>query len=393
MSDEVFAPYTLSLVRIRNPGSIRPPQAGHRQVSLELFSSSTSSSSSRTVSSSSTNPDSDAQYIKVPTHCNSAQTFEFIGFTSTQAQQLFEEKQRKETTTNSKLDITKCAIDWIWETCNAVEDCETLWEDTMRAAGIKLEIREALLRPQHQSIRKIQPLAAWLEELIETYYGALVGLNADILAHLGPEPKDVQPTLRGGGGEEDCTVPQTPGGHLAMFKSIEHRRSKGCIAKDGGLDLARLESSGSTDFKRRGGLYFTHQIWVAKHYSALITDACPVAKRRTVELHVPLEHFKAAKVWELSFGADWRNLVYHSRRDEKFPRELSKKVAEYGIISGPIAHSYNTRFGKLRHPDEITTAFQLQVQDEQLEEAIKGKAYMRQPEARMKLIPQPWDDN
>ncbi|KAG9194257.1 hypothetical protein G6011_04292 [Alternaria panax] len=272
------------------------------------------------------------------------------------------------------------------------------------------------MRYEHATIRGTQPLSYWLEDIIETNYLALVDMNARILEDLAP-PAEVP--LRWGAGD-DYTIPQTPGGHPALYKSVEFRRCKGCISEDESVNLARLESTGPTDSARRGGLYFTNELWVAKHYAALITDACPVADRRTIELHVPLSHLVNLKMWNLRFEDDnFKQLLFFSRRDEKYPKQISQLRAEHGIVSEPIGHVYNLAFGKMSSWNMITAKHQLQgkekVEDNtrnatemtkygkqwvwikeesvaQLEIDCKDKVYLRLPHQDLKLVAEPWSD-
>jgi hypothetical protein len=90
-----------------------------------------------------------------------------------------------------------------------------------------------------------------------------------------------------------------PDGHFAIFKSVEGRHMKNCVRENGSVDFQDLVSNTGTDLCPKGGLYFTRQLWVVEAYSKLIGDACSVADRRTIELHVPLPHLKEIKVWEL----------------------------------------------------------------------------------------------
>jgi hypothetical protein len=152
----------------------------------------------------------------------------------------------------------------------------------------------------------------------------------------------------------------------------------------------------------------------------LIKDVRPVADRRTVEVHVPRSHLRDFKVWDLKWeDPNFKQLLFYSRRDDRYPKHISKLLAEHDIISGPIAHSHNRAFGKMSDWNEITPEHQLQekemTQDDkgkqkeiikygwqwvwittkavrQLEEDCKEKAYVRLPHKAFKLVPQPWDD-
>lgn len=305
------------------------------------------------------------------------------------------------------------ARDWVTAQCDGVDDIQDDWSGAMQRAGIKDEVRVPMLKSEHRFILYTQPLKAWLVEIIDTFYDTLVELEANILLKLS-EPI---PQLRGRGGDEDeaeYTVPQAPGGHFAVFKSVDGRHTKGCIKEDGTVSLGRLESYFNTDFARQGGLYFTHQIWVAKAYSRLINDACNVADRRTVELHVPLSHFKEVKTWDLKFGDEWKQILWYSRRGESLPKDMQKLKAQYGCIHGPIAHAHNDTIVKLKSWEQVAWKHVMtkEVEEEgkkqtlvamqqvwmgetaiaELEIAVFEKAYVRLPEKGFRKVQEPWKD-
>ncbi|KAJ8107093.1 hypothetical protein OPT61_g9104 [Boeremia exigua] len=374
----VLSPATAALAEKARPRLLSPEYGGQRKVSLGLLSPSTTSCSS---SSSSQQPspsprDPATEMVIIPTRLDSIFAYQFLGFTEETARQL------------------RNAI--------GIDDIHDDWNDAMKRAGIKDDVRRPMLKPEHSAILYTQPLSTWLLEIIDTFYEALDDLEDNVLLSLG------EPTaqLRGGADdeeEEEYTVPQTPGGHLAVFKSVDGRRTNRYIKEDGALNLEPLESIGPTDFARCGGLYFTHQIWVAKAYSRLINDACNVADRRTMELHVPLSHFEEIKTWELKFGNEWKRLVWYCRRQQLLPEEVRKQKSQHGCIQGPIAHSHNATIVKLRSWEymawkhvvtkeldedgktETRVAVQRAwIEDEAiaaLEEAVVGKAYVRLPEA------------
>ncbi|KAF1918555.1 hypothetical protein BDU57DRAFT_515415 [Ampelomyces quisqualis] len=409
MSDDLIIPdNVLERIEGQHPSLIGSAKDGRRQISLTLLTP-PSSSSSRSVSSSSTTStaaERPARYITIPTHLKSSATFEFFGFTPNRAAKLYERLASK--IPSERLCVLEWALNWVEHICADIQDSTDNWDFAMEQAGIKDEIKTAFADPKHSHILHIQSLSCWLSEIIETSFNALIDLSDKLLTELSRPQTSLQ-----GSGDDPYTVPQAPSGHISLFKSVEYARCQGCISEDGTVDLSRLQSTGPTDFCHRGGLYFTHQMWVATHYSALINDACPVADRRTVEIHVPLAHFQSAKMWELQFeDAEFKQLLFYSRREERYPKDLSKKRSNYGVINAPICHAHNKAFGKMKSWTEITSKHQLQSKEEdqtqvnvarqhvwireeavtQLEEDIFGKVYLRKPEQGFRLIPQPWLD-
>ncbi|KAJ4371116.1 hypothetical protein N0V83_004332 [Neocucurbitaria cava] len=413
MSEPILLADTIQRIKNRNSSLISPEQNGSRKLSLGLLSPPSSSSSRSSSSASASVAFESTRYITVPTDLESPAAFEFLGFTTERALHLYERMREKEFEAKASIDIISFARQWMRHSCDSALDSTDDWSLIMTNAGINSHIRDAFIAPEHQKIRLIQPLTHWLTEILETNYNALVNMNERILEQLDPTPK-----LRGGMLEPAQEVPEAPGGTLRLFKSVEFNRSVGCIIQDGSVDLGRLRSQSQTDFCRlAGGLYFTHQRWVAIHYSRLIEDACPLADRRTIEIHVPLEHFRAVNTWELNFeNPEYKQLVFYSRRNERYPRELSKRRAGYGVISGPVAHNHNLHYGKMKDWNEITEKHLLQEADgnqegesylkvamqhvwireeviEQLEEVLKdNKIFVTKPSRGFKLVPQPWND-
>lgn len=164
---------------------------------------------------------------------------------------------------------------------------------------------------------------------MQTDFDALKHMDATILVELGAQPGSVQ--LRGD------RVPPLADGHIDLLKSIKFIKSTGCFPADGSLHFCHLQTYGPTDFARGGSLYFTPQPWVARHRSRLINDACPVADRRTMEVHVPTAHFEAVKTWYLiPEDADLKRLVFFSRRGGSYPKDLSEErrnTASYMALS------------------------------------------------------------
>jgi hypothetical protein len=174
---------------------------------------------------------------------------------------------------------------------------------------------------------------------------------------------------------------------------------KNCVRENGSVDFQDLVSNTGTDFCPKGGLYFTYQLWVVEAYSKLIGDACSVADRRTIELHVPLSHFKEIKVWELPYGDEWKQVVWHSRRGEHMPKNLRSIRGQVGCIQGPISHSHTGTIANLDSWEKVAWKHVLTKEVEEdgktqtlvatqhvwwndngiadLEEAVDQKAYIR----------------
>jgi len=403
MSSPLLLPQdTITRIKNQGPNLITDEQNGSRKVSLSLISIPGSRSSSDSMTD-------EPAFIDIPVRLESASTFEFLCYTAEKSKQIFDAFVLKQEVTRTTLSIKGYARKHTTHFCDEAEDTADGWVAAMKEAGIKNEIQAALMKKEHEKIRKTCTLSNWIETVIETNYLTLVDMNARILCEVG-EPANIPSR---GGGEDEYTIPQMPGGHLALFKSVDFARAAGCISEDGTIDLAQLESYGPTDFARRGGLYFTHQLWVARHNSALINDMCPVSDRRTLEIHVPLAHFDEVKTWDLKPDEDdFKRLLYFSRRNETYPKDLSRKRAAHGIIQGPIAHTHTVAFGKMTSWEQVTDKNILREDDEeggamklakqyvwikdsaveQLQVDCVGKAFLRRPERGFRKVAQPWND-
>jgi hypothetical protein len=422
---DVLSPDTVAMVQKADPQLLSPESDGQRRVSWDLLSPSTgtprsssgsdpSTWTSRETSESPTTRRSlrvnKTRTVSIPTRLDSIQAYHFMGFTKEVSAKLLANQRKSE----SPYDTAKY---WVTSQCIGVGDVTADWDTAMQRIGIKDEVRLPMLKSEHQMILSMQPLSVWLIEIIDTFWDCLQDMEANIVARLS-EPVA---HLRGGGGDEgggdeesEYSVPQTPGGHLAVFKSVDGRRLKKSIRPNGTFDLSELASGPMTDFCKNGGLYFTHQIWVAKAYSKLISDACSVADRRTIELHVPLSHFEEIKVWKLPYGDEWKQVVWHSRRGEHIPKNLRSIRGKHGCIQGPISHSYTGTIANLNHWEKVAWKHVMtnEVQEDgktqilvatqyvwwnengyaDLEEAVHQKVYVRLPEKGFREVREPWKD-
>ncbi|KAL5424076.1 hypothetical protein PMIN04_003401 [Paraphaeosphaeria minitans] len=279
----------------------------------------------------------------------SLQTFQYLGFLPNVSKYLFGKLEHRRIEIEQEVDMLEYVQSYIRYKCEGIDDTSDDWEKALDNVGIHGRMRSALLDPKHAQIRGIQSMSHWLCEMLETNYDALVGLDDTILSKIDT----AYPSLRAGRFNSDYTVPATPGDHINIFKPVSLTRAKQVIAEDGPIDLAPLLSYPPTDFAHRGGLYFTHQMWVAAHYSRLLSDACPICDRRTIEIAVPLDHLTKEDMLTLDFSDPWKELIFYSRRDQTYPRDLVCLRREYNIIHGPIAYNADIAFAKMKDPSAI----------------------------------------
>jgi hypothetical protein len=149
-------------------------------------------------------------------------------------------------------------------------------------------------------------------------------------------------------------------------------------------------------------IYLSQQSWVADQYSALISDACAVADRRTLEFHVPLAHLQAVGLCELDFqGETFKQLAFASRNGtHKWSEfeEIREMVSEYAVIFGPMLQAHNLSFEKMESWEDITLEHLLRNVNEpndvarqyswrdplsqcDFEDVVEGKLYYRRPVA------------
>jgi hypothetical protein len=280
--------------------------------------------------------------LELPAGLDCIETYQFVGFTEETAKKL----QAKRRPHESPQDVVR---DWIEYQCYDVDDVTGDWDRVMRRIGIKDQVRLPMLKREHQMILSTQSLFGWLLEITNTFFDYLEEPEAEILSKLCGS----RPCLRKEDQEPESTVPQTPEGHVAIFKSVEGRQMKRCIQDNSIVQSGYLMSSAIHDFHYAGGLYFTHQLWVAEAYSKLMGDACSVADRRTLEVHVPLSHFEKIKTWDLPYGGEWKQFVWHSRRSKSLPKQLSNVGRQYGCIQTPMAYVHNQSITKLDSWEQI----------------------------------------
>jgi hypothetical protein len=227
----------------------------------------------------------------------------------------------------------------------------------MAKMGLNDEIRAVFEKPDHNNIRPMQNLSKWLVEILDTSFEALYFLEHRILDELDSPPADIH-----GKGEE--TIPQVPGDHIALYKSAECKIGRQMLHTPD-LQTRQLHGPRQSDPCRDSGLYFSQQSWVANQYSALISDACVVALRKTVEMHVPLAHLQVSGVFELKLEDDMfkqlafacRNGFYYKR--DICPQKIRDMLSEYEIISGPMLQAHNSTFEKMESWRNFTKEHQL----------------------------------
>lgn len=217
------------------------------------------------------------------------------------------------------------------------------WIEAMPAAGIKKELQDAIMDEEFEAIRGTQSLQGWLKEIFGNYFRTFEHMNESVLDW--EEEYSSRLRLRGGAGEEDIAPP--PPGHRALFKSIEFKQAQGIFC-DNEIDLVGLVSASTPmDFSPYGGLYFTDTPWVAEVYANFAKRTCPPADIRTVEIHVPEDHFKRLKVWELEFNDIFKEIVWHSRRGKIIPKHLQKIQSDFRILHGPCTTRHSKNYAKM----------------------------------------------
>ncbi len=393
--EPVLSEATIERIKLHDSSWILPEHDGIMPISTKLLRSCHSLASSQPMASSSSTSlsvslDPSITYISIPTVLDSTSAFEFCGFTSLRATSIHASLCRSLQNYGSRLFTLDLIREIIDLACHGIEDSTDDWNSAMTEAGINSSIRNVLMEEEHMSIRGTRSLSQWLFEILSMNYNFLDQLEGNIEANLASNIEE--------NGSEDGKIPVLPEGHLRLYKSIEYRSDPSFIAEDGTIDLVKFISHAPTDFSRICGLCFTPNLWVAKRYSALMSDACPFSDRRTLEIHAPLEHFTKLRTWRLKFEDDeFKQLVYHCRGEKKYPCELAKKRFRHGIIYGPVACAHDFSFRKMKDWSiEVTDSHVLTRDDgtgkdvatqyawiteegiTQLEEDVLGKVYVHE---------------
>jgi hypothetical protein len=268
---KILSDETIAHVRSINPVLISHVKDGKRRISLHLIAPPSNSPGSDSPGPSNAMPP--RRYVTIPTHLESQATFEFLGFEPIRAELLWRRRMKRIIKDLDSFDsigthIFDWATAWVERICVyfACADSTDDWDRAMEMMGINDEIRAAFAKPEHNTIRLIQDLSMWLTEIIEANYDALATLEERILLELDRSSTNIPE------GEKHVsnTIPQTPDGHFALYKSVDYR---GGVVMNATPNLFPLRSNGPTDLCSIGALYFTQQHWVATQYSALISDA------------------------------------------------------------------------------------------------------------------------
>ncbi|KAF1912280.1 hypothetical protein BDU57DRAFT_522468, partial [Ampelomyces quisqualis] len=262
------------------------------------------------------------------------------------------------------------------------------------------------MHEKHRQIRLTMKLSDWLYTIVDTNWKTLEHLNSSVKSHL--EASEPIPSLRGGGQDDSDAEPAVPQDHVVLYKTLPFVAFKETFTEDGCIHLGKLQSERPTDFAGRGGLYLTPQLWVAMYYADALNDICVSADVRTLSLHVPCDYINSLKTWRLEYGDQWRELIWHSRRSEYYPAAWQKHHSRQELIIGPIAHGANQHFSKMKNWEKIGTKNVIMSKDgsdtssqyvfmktqtvQDLQEKVRGKAYLHQIYGNFKVIVHPWSD-
>jgi hypothetical protein len=161
-------------------------------------------------------------FISIPIAFESPQSYEYMGVTADIAHQLYEARlETLEDIQREQPDEPDWGVDFeSYLTDNGVQVCKaalqangTDWVRAMSIAGIRKDLQKAIMDPEFEDVGGMQSLPVWLWETFGINFRTLKNTNERILAQSVSLPSA---PLRGGGSDDEDTVPLPPSDHLAL---------------------------------------------------------------------------------------------------------------------------------------------------------------------------------
>ncbi|KAF2788327.1 hypothetical protein K505DRAFT_110557 [Melanomma pulvis-pyrius CBS 109.77] len=396
---------TLKRIKSKDPNLVSPPSNGTRKISASLLLSPSPSTCSASDFSAIEFEENLKKVVLVPTELYSMESYMFMGFTESRAKDLWERYTSDPYYEDDCL--LEFAVEWLTHNPDNAMDESDNWFDAMQAIGIEETLQGAIMNIEFQNLRLTQDLLSWIVETIQLNYDALESMDWTIEKRLNADEESASvPVLRGGEGSPD--EPKVPENYTVLYKSLLMSRTKECFDSEGNINLIFALSDPRSDFSStRTALYFTPQQWVADKYARYALHRAKIPEVRTLELHVPNEHFDKLTRWNLDYCDQWRQLIWYSRRGLQYPNEWRKDYSRQELIVGPIASNHNKHFNKMtswegvkeghvfKSPDGEVSIQYVWMKERSLDllnEDVKGKFFLRQTFPDFKIIKKPWLD-
>ncbi|KAK4893608.1 hypothetical protein LTR27_008075 [Elasticomyces elasticus] len=125
--------------------------------------------------------------------------------------------------------------------------------------------------------------------------------------------------------------------------------------RTGKFKLSKLMTNSPSDFSRNQAVYrWTPDLEGAQMAAEYAMKTASPAGICLVRIEMPMRLIQEAQTISLRWPDDeWRQMVYHSRRKERVPKDLMRKVAKAQMIVGDTAFGLDAKYEKMRDWREV----------------------------------------
>jgi hypothetical protein len=334
---------------------------GKRKISGQLLTppdtittKSTSSSSKATSGPSLQVPEISHSTMEIPASMYSEQALQFIGFDAEMSRKLLE---RWVEDPHEQRSFEEMIFGYLDEAC-ATEPRPQDWIKRMNFIGISKERQAGIMDPNFEDTRGTGSMRHWIIEFARENFLALSSLNKRLTRNLQMLMKG-PPQLRGGGGGQDRSdyyLRQV--GHTTLYRATSAARLEKVFDSDslrleGMILMGRMPPS---DFSLdRAAYYWTPQPWVAEKYAMYTQRNCGIPGDIAIlRVLCPSFLLENDKVWKLDFSSDWKKLIFHSRRCERYPKDIEERWEGSRLIIGPVSITGTNEFVKMKSWTDVT---------------------------------------
>lgn len=341
-----------------SPGSISPVTDGKRYISGEMLSPSDSGYGS----GSSTSSTALLSQLQVPLQLESVETMTWIGFDRATGDHIMNEYLTDMDGSPLQRHIEDhLRYHKISENCNNTSSGN--WNLAMTQLGISAKMQQSVMDSDFGFVRSWHPLRYWLEVFIVGNYLSLASMEKRARAIIQQSQSGI-PQLRGGAGEDGRADYFTKkAGYTTLYRATIAGNLKKVFLDDDKVDLSgsmsRPKVASDFGYEANGSFsYWTPNEWVAELYGKYCErninnkyDVCIIKLvARAHDIEIP------GKTWRLSYGDDWRKLVWHSRTQKIYPEELRNKYEATRIFIGPLSVDATPKFTAMSTWKDVTEA-------------------------------------
>jgi len=332
--------------------------------------------------------------VEIPAFRESSEMLQYLGFDEPKAHEIW--KVWKELGPDGQLkDFVDFAMAFA-DTADVWDNQDSEWTQHMEQLGINLQTIDAIMHPRYKEIRLTCSCNYWVRDTIQGRHEVLLalqrtsqirgerlqeacedatgkgksgGTKTQELSSSSKKDKQAGAMEGNGSGTPDKNkyrtsnavkqqpLPSTAPGKTTLWRGTsEERLQRVKIAwAQGHVDLEGSMSRGPMDFQPYG-------LYLAVHHETAVEYA-GYAKHRgqglpvVMRIDIPNNILEDMEPTVLTYGDDWRQLVFHTRRSQRsdLPKHLRLRCRK-PLLIGPILKTHTIGVCKMKSWEEITEA-------------------------------------